>query len=224
MDRQLKQRVVGAAVLVVLGVIFIPLFLELGSDDDRVADVAQLPDAPPGSFEPTVETLSENEISALEREAVASQLPNPIIESVPEVIDETDVSAGDTAVGGNDAQENNGPVATADATAEKDQIEAARQQSSDSANAAGSAPRTDSASDDAWTVQLGSFGNVDNARRLIDRLRDKGYPGYLERQLDGDSTVFKVRVGPHVGRADALKARDRLTREFELKGMLVKYR
>ena len=74
MDRQLKQRVVGAAVLVVLGVIFIPIFLESGTHDELVSDVAQLPDAPDNPFEPSVQPLDEAEVEAMAREARANTL------------------------------------------------------------------------------------------------------------------------------------------------------
>ncbi|MGR8921553.1 MAG: SPOR domain-containing protein, partial [Gammaproteobacteria bacterium] len=83
------------------------------------------------------------------------------------------------------------------------------------------APRADV---DAWTVQLGSFSDDANARRLIDKLRKAGHPAYLERRVDGEKTVFKVRVGPQIRREEAEQVRDRLEQEFALKGMLVRYR
>ncbi|MGE0859437.1 MAG: SPOR domain-containing protein [Gammaproteobacteria bacterium] len=46
MDRQLKQRVVGAGLLVALGVIFIPIFLDNGGVDSPVPPAMDIPPAP----------------------------------------------------------------------------------------------------------------------------------------------------------------------------------
>lgn len=216
MDLQLKQRVVGAAVLVVLGVIFIPIFLESGTHDELVSDVAQLPDAPDKPFEPSVQPLDEAEVEAMAREARANTLPAPIVEAVPEQGPSDERGQPETTPTTTDQ-----PATEAVPTEARVEVPDAPKAVEVGVGVPASPP---SEAQDAWTVQLGSFGNVENARRLIDRLRDKGYPGYLQRQAEGDTTVFKVRVGPQVARAEAESVRDRLTKDFDMKGMLRKYR
>ena len=52
MDPALKQRLVGAAVLVALAVIFLPMLVQGPAPDSGVADVPlDVPDAPAGGFE-----------------------------------------------------------------------------------------------------------------------------------------------------------------------------
>ena len=46
MDRQLKQRVVGAGLLVAFGVIFIPIFLDNGGVESPVPPSMNIPPAP----------------------------------------------------------------------------------------------------------------------------------------------------------------------------------
>lgn len=54
MDSALKQRLVGATVLVALGVIFIPMLLERGSEDSRLSVRMEIPPKPEFSNQKTV--------------------------------------------------------------------------------------------------------------------------------------------------------------------------
>ena len=81
MDQLLKQRVVGAAVLVALGIIFIPIFLdEAGLDQARV-ESHELPQSPGEGFSSRVVPLNEDDVTALEQaaQATAEQLLGPSI-------------------------------------------------------------------------------------------------------------------------------------------------
>ncbi len=52
MDTQLKQRLIGGAVLVALAVIFLPMLVQGPAPDSGVADVStRVPDAPGGEYE-----------------------------------------------------------------------------------------------------------------------------------------------------------------------------
>src|SRR5690606_41679158 len=51
-DSQLKQRLIGAAVLVALAVIFLPMLVKGPAPDSGVSDVSlKVPDAPQGDYE-----------------------------------------------------------------------------------------------------------------------------------------------------------------------------
>src|SRR6476619_5195208 len=52
MDSRLKQRLIGAAVLVALAVIFLPMLVQGPAPDSGVSDVPlSMPDAPRGAYE-----------------------------------------------------------------------------------------------------------------------------------------------------------------------------
>jgi DedD protein len=72
-----------------------------------------------------------------------------------------------------------------------------------------------------WNVQLGSFASDINAKNLVDKLKAAGYKAYSEPRLEQGVTVFKVRVGPTPGKAEAERIRQRIEGQFDAHGMLV---
>ncbi len=67
MDPQLKQRVVGAAVLVAVGVVFIPIFLNDAGDDYEQSLPVSIDMAPPDDFNSRVVPLDDELMEQLER-------------------------------------------------------------------------------------------------------------------------------------------------------------
>lgn len=74
---------------------------------------------------------------------------------------------------------------------------------------------------EAWVVQLGSFANPKNADDLYRRLREQGYPAFVDRLQHAGRAAYRVRIGPESQRAAAETLRDRLERELKLKGMVL---
>jgi DedD protein len=72
-----------------------------------------------------------------------------------------------------------------------------------------------------WAVQVGVFGQQENADALRDRLRQGGFAAYVQR-LDGDGGAsWRVRVGPEAERANADRLKDSLKSRFQLDGLVV---
>ena len=46
-----------------------------------------------------------------------------------------------------------------------------------------------------YTVQVGSFGNKDNADKLVRKLRKSNYPAFINETNDNTDTFYRVRVG-----------------------------
>jgi len=221
MDRQLKQRVVGAAVLVVLGVIFIPIFLDHDALETRVPELAELPPPPDAPYESRVEPIDEDDMLALERameEPVA-----PPVESMPGAAEE--VAASDAAepdVAGMPAAEA-GTADTEAVAADNGDSVADAGAEKPAAAAAEHAARGASAPGAGWCVQLGSFAEQDNASRLVAKLEQARLPGYVQRSTEDGASIWKVRVGPVIARDEAEKLRARLARDFGLEGLLLRY-
>ena len=55
-------------------------------------------------------------------------------------------------------------------------------------------------------MQLGSFGEEANARRLVERVATYGYKAEISSVRSGGRTLYRVRVGPHATRAQAQAA------------------
>lgn len=73
----------------------------------------------------------------------------------------------------------------------------------------------------AWAVQVGSFTQRDNAMRLRDQLRSKGYKAFVEQITSADKTFYRVRVGPEVSRDKAVALQKELQSKMKLQGSTV---
>jgi len=76
---------------------------------------------------------------------------------------------------------------------------------------------------EGWVVQLGSFSDQKNADELMERLRKKAYQVFVEKLAQDGQTIYRVRIGPQRQRADAEQIRDKLSRELQLKAMVLHY-
>jgi DedD protein len=72
-----------------------------------------------------------------------------------------------------------------------------------------------------WAVQVGVFGQEENAQALRDRLRQGGFAAYVQRIDSEGAANWRVRVGPEAERANADRLRDTLKSRFQLDGLVV---
>ena len=73
----------------------------------------------------------------------------------------------------------------------------------------------------AWVIQLGSFGKTENAQQLRDRLRNAGFPAYVESIKKGGAVLFRVRVGPELDPVRARSQRDDIAKKLNVKGIVI---
>ncbi len=187
MERALKERIIGAVVLVAVVVLVVPVFLD-GSDDGAAMRTEHVP--LPGSGEQKTQTVvlernREEPVPALTGEQPERQSA-PAGQAAPSQARRPDASApeSDGAVTGAAAAPRTGP---------------------------GSAPPVVVAASTTgmWAVQLGSFSNQPNAERLAADLRKQGFAAFLSRLDTSTGPLHRVRVGPQKDReaADAMAAR-----------------
>jgi DedD protein len=67
----------------------------------------------------------------------------------------------------------------------------------------------------AWTLQLGAFKDSQNAIKLRDSLREKGYKAYILK--NGTGTYDRVYVGPMLQRAKAEHLKTELSQATDIK-------
>ena len=207
LDKGLKQRMVGALVLLALAVIFLPMLL---SREDELRRVVV--DAPPV---PQVPTMPEIEMQpalvpdpqALPDEPVPADPADPIgelLEQTPEV--DTSALAAEAPAPQSAPAPQPAPAATP-------------------APSVASAPVAAPSRLDAnklpvsWSVQLASLSSRAGAETLQKTLRTQGYNAYI-RSVDGMNRVF---VGPLIERAEADRLRDLLNRQQKLSGFVVRF-
>jgi DedD protein len=195
LDKGLKQRMVGALVLLALAVIFLPMLLSREDERRQVqVDAPQMPVAPEI---PTIELqpVAVPEPQVLPDEPVGFAAVEPL-----EPVEAPTVEAPAVATA---------PVTTASVAA---LAPATAPVSKPSRLDANSLPIS-------WSVQLASLSSSDGAQKLQKTLRTQGYNAYI-RSFDGMNRVF---VGPLIERAEADRLRDQLNRQHKLNGFVVRF-
>lgn len=191
MERALKERIIGAAVLVVFVVLVVPVFLDGPPEQGGVVTERVLL---PGQDDQKTQTV------VLERDRT---------EPVP-VANSTQPEAAPAAEQDEPEQEpvrRPEPTRPAPESAEKPVVDTPKDEPAASSTG-------------MWAVQLGSFSNKDNAEKLAADLRKQGYAAFLS-QLDTDSgTLHRVRIGPQKDR-DAAEAMAARLLKVDIKGQVV---
>lgn len=214
MDKSLKQRLIGASVLIALAIIFIPMFFDGSGQEERAAkrDLAlpepefkfeeQLPrmqDLNSGTLPPSLSPPeASHESSAPRSESVPlPQTSKPVrtpserpVEIVPPQVSEPPVAR---------AQKPNTQTATDLRTRQKSPAKVARL---------------------GWVVQVGSFRQRANAINLRNRLRHLGYTVF-ENKI---GSFYRVHVGPESKRDQAQVVQAKLFAQQKLKGIVVQLR
>jgi DedD protein len=190
-DMQLKQRLVGLAVLIALAVVVIPMLLRGPDDAGMFPDGLDVPANPDHDFTSRVDSEST---------------PRPVIPETPARV-VVDASSGAIS---------NAPPA--DVTPPAD---AAPPMTLRSEMKPVDAPESAPPAGSGWVVQVGSFSQEANALALRDSLRAKGFAVFVERLSGAQGMAWRVRVGPEVERGRAESLRDRLQREQGIKGAMV---
>lgn len=72
----------------------------------------------------------------------------------------------------------------------------------------------------AWAVQLSTFANAANAISLRDALRGRGFVAFVESTPEKTTRVY---LGPDLQKQNAVAAQQRLARELGIKGAVVPY-
>ena len=201
MDIALKQRLVGASVLIALAVIVLPMLLggrpEEGAAEPHKIELPRKPEEL--DFQTRRYPLGEAAPSRAP-DARTPDLPDPGRPPEPESSE-----AAAEEVPGAVTHVELEPRDATDAllTAEPESVDA-------SAHAADATP----AAGGRYLGQVASFGSVDNARRLAETLRGYGY-GVLSDTISSDvGTLHRVRVGPFATESEATAAVGRLRNQI----------
>lgn len=79
-------------------------------------------------------------------------------------------------------------------------------------------PRTAS---NGWMLRVASFGDADNAQRMVQRLRDAGYAPSTETVTVANRRYTRVQVGPYASEAQARAAQRRLKAQVGESGQVI---
>lgn len=76
---------------------------------------------------------------------------------------------------------------------------------------------------EGWVVQLGTFGDIDNASKLLADLLAKGYKAYERRSVRDAREMSTILVGPVIDRAEADRLLAELAAALDLKPLIKRY-
>ncbi len=239
-ESRFRQRLVGAAVVVALAVLLLPLWLDgSGIDSLRVQSVPEKPaiesddeieiPQPPGESGAPLDQPPENlfpdqtPIEARDASVPAEQVSEPVEEAAARE------NPADAGADGDEAATDSAPKRSV----ETERAESAVETESPAPNAAASvesAEKTDGASGDSlpqtsrngeFVVQLGSFSDEQNAQALAESVESSGFDVSIEPLFSDQGTVWRVRVGPYQSRALANEATERLRQRIGRDGLVM---
>lgn len=211
MEQNLKQRLVGALVLISLAVIFLPLVFDRQQNPidtsayripEKPAITLTAPDLEPLVQAAQSQVAEVNQVVAArkaqdEASADPAQVEQPAVKQAPvqpvtpdPVAQTREYLVREKAV---DAGLQKQPVTTPVPLAE------------------------------AWMIQVGAFSSEPNARSLRDKLKAAGHPAFLKSTPTASGRLYKVYVGPEIRRATAEQQKSALERQYNLKALILKY-
>lgn len=243
MTPQLKQRLIGAGVIVACAVIFIPMLLDEDAlqssfDRDRLEITPPSPDRAtetPRLDDGLLERATRGARAVPDEAApgdTRSRLPAPREpqSSDPEVAP-APMAVAPTKVG----TESNAAATAADATQDiRPEKSAGTSDPARLPSAAAAQRKTPPVlvptappavaepvpEPEAWVVQLGVYRDESTARALEKRLREAGYKAFVDT-VPADGAAYRVRVGPEGKRANAETTRAQLQQLLRLNGFVV---
>ena len=211
MDEGAKRRLVGAAVLVALIVIFVPMLVEQ-PDPDGLGEPIVIPDEPEVEIAGPADdddATSDASPAAAATEALTVDEdftpPLPVPEPPPGVV------SSPVQANGPDAEAGTMPPPPEPLPEPPPEITPESPPESPPEPPLAAEPNPVPAGTASWVVQVASLGSADAAKGLQDELRGAGYTAFVEQATVDGKRYYRVRVGPEVERARA----ERLATELE---------
>ncbi|MGR9043825.1 MAG: SPOR domain-containing protein [Gammaproteobacteria bacterium] len=243
MDQELKQRLIGAVVITALAAIFVPMLFDDPIDESgQVVNELELPDAPVKSFDETASRLppdsvmerGETELSDEEADDIETGdgvelepklLADDAVEDdavedigfepepfVAEPIYEAEIDPEPIA-----SETDNPPNAPISEPPVK-QLDSTKTRDNRSVSAV---PDDAGLIKSGWYVQLGSFGQKENAYSLRDKLRTQGFLASVDEVATDKGKSYRLVVGPEPDKEKALAEQAKLDKLNRTKSLLV---
>ena len=196
METTLKQRLIGAAVIIALAVIFVPMILDGSGQQKSIAMNMEVPPEPKFSFETDLPDPKE-----LEKLPVINKKKEPkhtIAEDSP--VTTTDQSGKESIAKTNIPAKDDVIPEVVEATANHIKPQSAL---------------------GVWAVQVAAFSEKEKAIALQKKLKANKFPAFTERTATGTKVVYRVKVGPELKKENAEKLRDKIEKQQGIKDSFV---
>jgi DedD protein len=197
LKKKARRRLVGAIVLVLLVVVFVPMFLDREPRPQKQDMDIRIPPIPgqPQSPQPQVLPPSAPQPSAAAPPAAASDQPAaaPAESAAKDSVASSSASPVPTPV-----QDTSEPAPKAAKPTGKPE------------SAAVDPGRKDARNAEPFVIQVGAFSDPANARHLVEKLKAEKIPAYTEPVKTAQGEKTRVRAGPYPTLTAAENGRSRL--------------
>ena len=200
MDRALKERIIGAVVIVLFVVLVVPVFLDgRSSHDEIVTERVPLP----GQSEQKSQTIvlardREDPVPAVANSTPVTVTPEPKTEVVAEQPKPAPVKT----------EPRKEPATEPEPQPEPKQAPATNEAPQRVASGSVAAVSTTG----MWAVQIGAFSDQQKAERLAADLRKQGFAAFQSPVATDGGQMVRVRVGPQKDRQSAEAMAERLAK------------
>jgi DedD protein len=186
MERALKERIIGAVVLVIIVVLVVPVFLDGPPESGGIVSERVLLPGQEGQDTKTV-VLDRQRTEPMPAVSTSTDAPETSSPAAAEPKEET-------------TQPQPQPIV---------QKPAVRTVEQSPPKLAAETPTVTATTTGMWAVQLGSFSNNENAEKQAASLRKQGYAAFLSQVNTSSGQMHRVRIGPQKDResAEAMAAR-----------------
>lgn len=198
MDDGLKQRLIGAVVLLAIAVIFIPVLFDRNTMTP-VDTSSQVPPMPNIVIDPMV---------VAEPPVVESPAPEPEAMLNPDDPAVSDIAAEPQAQIAEPQLAN--PAAS---SAEKNATKPDEASQAPTLNASG-VPN-------GWLLQVISYSEEPKAKSFRDQLIERGYPAFMRKASTSKGVHYRVYIGPKLDRAEIVKFKREVDKAFQLNTWVV---
>lgn len=224
MNSGLKQRLVGAVVLVAIAVIFVPTFLR-ERQVEPVSTKTLIPDRPsretvtfenpepPQDIEPAPEpdTMFMPETSPAEGSGEDTDSATAQASLAPKASEEPPEEPSSPP---EEAQGQAGEEGETPAQAERDAPEPTSEPDT---------AETQAAQGQAWVIQVASLRSADSARDLRDKLQEQGYRAYVRSADTSGGEVSRVFIGPKISRDEAESTKAEVDKALKVDALIMRF-
>ena len=217
MERALKERIIGAVVLVAVAVLVVPVFLDGPPGEDTIVrERIALPGQTADDGVTTV-VLDRDRSDPVPRRRRQAEgwTPGPSETSAAAAVETRaeDAVAAVTPPPRNDQADESERREPAEAPIRNEApVQNEAPVPSNEPPPVSEPPAATRSSTGMYAVQLGSFSNPDNAERLAAELRQQGFAAFLSQLDTPNGELHRVRIGPQKDREAAETMAARLAR------------
>lgn len=205
MDQNIKQRLVGIAVIFALAVIFLPMVLD-GSGVHKKTLKVEIPEY---SEIPAQQNFDEKMIELEEKADALTKLE-------PRFVDE-ETTTTENRIARSEAKVEQTPYETSEQDTKPDPAAAATQEPTEQEPQA-------RVGGESWVLQVGSFRDQQKAISQRDKLRQSKIAAVFIEQFDsGGQASYRVRLGPFADREKGKIAQNKIKAKYDIDGLIMKY-